>query len=68
MADVLVLGEFVFDPRLLSAGWREAFSFLPAADIDSMVADVIERIRTRRRETEADSRGACLSPGGGGSQ
>jgi hypothetical protein len=36
------------------AGWREAFhSLLRDEDIDSVVADVVDRIRKRRREIEA---------------
>ena len=33
--------------------WREALTPLPAADVDSMVADLVDRIRKRRREIEA---------------
>jgi len=59
------LAEFAERTR---AGWREALSFLPTADVDSMVDDVVERIRKRRREIEAPSHAACLSSGGGGRQ
>ena len=33
--------------------WREAFDFLRGDDVDGMVADVVDRIRKRRREIEA---------------
>jgi hypothetical protein len=37
----------------MRAGWRETFTFLRAEDVDGMVADLVERIRKRRREIES---------------
>jgi hypothetical protein len=32
--------------------WRRAFAFLPAADVDGMVVDLVERFKRRRRQIE----------------
>jgi len=36
-----------------------SFTFLSGDDVDGMVADLVERIRTRRREIEASAAWGC---------
>jgi hypothetical protein len=38
-------------------GWRNAIPWLAGADIDSVAADVVERVRIRRREIEQSAAG-----------
>jgi hypothetical protein len=37
----------------MRAGWRETFDFLRGEDVDGMAADLVDRIRKKRREMEA---------------